>query len=242
MSTLNNFNLPNFKLNNFNSLIAQAREAVMCDSNCQKQKTAEELKQKYLASKTNLDSAPAQVDLAKKNYVTFTQGELAYNNEKDTELHRKAQLVISQFNENFNNEAKQITFQIDSYNGLTINFNNVVDLYLKYKKENIILSKKVKDSTSDVLTNERKTYYENQGIDTLKNFYHYILLLIYGIFVIGYIATAVIYPSQINWKYRFLIVIVLLLLPIISPWILGFTINFIYKIYNLLPKNVHLTV
>ena len=43
----------------------------MCDSNCQRQKTEEELKQKYLASETNLASANNQVDIAQKNYLTF---------------------------------------------------------------------------------------------------------------------------------------------------------------------------
>jgi hypothetical protein len=144
--------------------------------------------------------------------------------------------------ENFNTYLQQIKLQIDSYNGLTLNFKNVVELYLKYKEENKILTEKVKDNSSDVLTNDRKTYYENQGVDTLKSVYNYILLLIYIIFVIGYIFTAAFYQSQINWKIRLLILILLLLLPFIAPWILGLTINLIYKIYELLPKNIHLTI
>lgn len=235
-------NLANFNLNNFNSFIEQARQAVMCDSECQKNKTAEELKQKYLASKTNFASADAQVEISKKNYVTFTKGELFYNNDKENELHKKAKLIISEFNNNFNVELKKIYSQIDTYNGLVVNFNNVVDLYLKYKEENSILDKNYKNSTSDILTNERKTYYENQGIDTLKFVYYYILLIIYCIFVIGYIFTSIFYHSTINWKYRFAILIILLLLPIISPWILYYIIHIIYKIYTFLPKNIHLTI
>ena len=232
----------NFNLNNFNKLIEQARNAVMCDSNCQKQKASEDLKQKYLASQTNLASAPAQVDVAQKNYVTFTQGELAYNNQKQDELHHKAQLIINKFNENLNKYIQQIQLQIDTYNGLVLNFKNVIDLYFKYKKENVILSKKIKDNSSDVLTNDRKTYYENQGIDSLKFVYHYLLLTIYIIFVIGYVVTALLYQSQFNWKIRFFIFIVLVVLPILSPWILGLAINFAHNLYDLLPKNIHLSI
>lgn len=237
MSNMNNFNLTNF-----NKLIEQAKQAVMCDSNCQKQKTEQELKEKYLASQQNLLSADSQEVEAKKNYVVFTKGELTYHNEQQDELHKQAQLIINKFNENFNTYLQQIKLQIDSYNGLTLNFKNVVELYLKYKEENKILTEKVKDNSSDVLTNDRKTYYENQGVDTLKSVYNYILLLIYIIFVIGYIFTAAFYQSQINWKIRLLILILLLLLPFIAPWILGLTINLIYKIYELLPKNIHLTI
>jgi hypothetical protein len=115
-------------------------------------------------------------------------------------------------------------------------------LYLKYKKENLELSKEFKNSSSDVLTNERKTYYENQGIDSLSFVYYYVLFIIYVIFVIGYLITAIFYQSQINWKYRVLYFILLFILPFISTWILEYIIYIIYYIYNLLPKNIHLYV
>jgi len=235
-------NLNNFNLNSFNSFIQKATEAVMCDSNCQKEKTAEELKQKYLASKTNLASASNQVDVAQQNYVTFTQGELVYNDQKEEDLHQKAKIIINKFNQNFDNDSKKITYQIDTYKGLAVNFKNVVELYLSYTKENIELSKQLKDSTSDVLTNERKTYYENQGIDTLNYFYYYLLLFIYVIFVIGYFIASLFYNTQINWKIRFGILLMLLSLPFISTWVLAFVISLVYKVYELLPKNIHLSV
>ena len=235
-------NLDTFNLNNFNAFLEKAKQTVMCDSNCQRQKTEEELKQKYLASETNLASANNQVDIAQKNYLTFTQGELSYGNTKESDLHKKAQLIIGTFNQNFQNESKQINFQIDTYKGLVVNFKNVVELYLTYKKENIELIKDLKNNSSDVLTNERKTYYENQGIETLNFYYYYILLLIYFIFILGYIATAMFYQSQLNWKIRFGILLLLVALPFISPWILAFVISLIYKIYELLPKNIHLSV
>jgi hypothetical protein len=115
-------------------------------------------------------------------------------------------------------------------------------LYLKYKKENLELSKEFKNSSSDVLTNERKTYYENQGIDSLSFVYYYVLFIIYVIFVIGYLITAIFYQSQINWKYRVLYFILLFILPFISTWILGKLVMMIYSIYGLLPTNVHKTL
>jgi len=243
MSNLPNFpNFNNFNFNNFNSFIQQANNAVKCDSNCQKEKSAEELKQKYLASKTNLASAPNQVDVAEKNYVTFTQGELAYNNKKEQELHQKAQIIINKFQDTFKKDVEQINDKINTYNSISVNSQNIADLYLKYKEENIILNKNLKNSTSDVLTNQRKSYYENQGIDTLKYLYKYALLTIYIILVIVYTFMAFLYNSQIKWKKRFGILFLLILLPFISQWILSYTIFLIYKVYELLPKNVHLTI
>lgn len=235
-------NLNNLDLNNFNKLVEQARNAVMCDSNCQKEKNAEELKRKYLASQTNLASAGSQLNEAQKNYVTFTQGELAYNNQKQDELHKKAQLIVNKFNDNLNKYIQQINLQINTYNGLTTNFKNVTELYFKYRAENVFLTKRIKDNTSDILTNDRKTYYENQGIDTLNFVYYYILASVYVIFVIAYIVSAFLYQSQMNWKFRVIIFVLLVFLPSIAPWLLGLAIEVAYKIYDLLPKNVHLTV
>lgn len=237
---MDNFN--NFNLNDFNLFLEKAKEAVMCDSNCQNQKKTEELKEKYLASQTNLASANNQVYVAEKNYLTFTKGELEYNNKNEEDLHKKAQVIISEYIKSFNKDSKQINLQIDTYNGLVANYKNVIELYLKYKKENLELSKEFKNSSSDVLTNERKTYYENQGIDSLSFVYYYVLFIIYVIFVIGYLITAIFYQSQINWKYRVLYFILLFILPFISTWILEYIIYIIYYIYNLLPKNIHLYV
>jgi hypothetical protein len=237
MNAFNGFK--GFNLNNINSFIKKATDVITCDSNCQKQKTAEELKQKYLASQTNLHSASSQVDLAEKNYVTFTEGELAYNNKKERVLHQKAKIIVQKFENNFNNDANQITSKINTYNGITLNLKNVIELYSTYKKENEELSKKLKDNASDVLTNERKSYYESQGVDDLKFSYYYILLSVYVICVIVYSFHALLYTSHISWKYRLSFFIFLLVLPFVSPFALAFTINVIYKIYELLPKNVH---
>ena len=127
----------------FKTLMQQANQVITCDSACQKQKTSEELKQKYLASKTNLASADNQVVVAEKNYVTFTQGELAYNNKKEQELHTKAKLVVSKFQDNFNNDTKQIKAKIDTYNGIIANLSNIIELYSTYKNENIQLKRNI---------------------------------------------------------------------------------------------------
>ena len=53
----------NTKLNN---LILQASQTISCDSTCQKEKTQEDLKKKYLDAQMNEASASNQVQTAKK--------------------------------------------------------------------------------------------------------------------------------------------------------------------------------
>jgi hypothetical protein len=225
-------------MNKFNTLISQASDAILCNSECRKQREADKLKQKYLNSQTNLASASNQLQVAQKNYVTFTQGASGYNDLLDNQLQEKAQEISLKFTENFHTDSQAIKTQIETYQGLLINFKNVAELYLKYKKENVQLIKDLKDETNDVLTNERKTYYEDQKIDGLKGIYFYFLLTIYIICLIGFIIFSLIY-SQSNWKVKLASIIGFIALPFFSTWILGKIIYLIYKVYDMLPKNVY---
>jgi hypothetical protein len=231
-----------FDFNSFNSFIQQANNVLGCNSECQQKNKAEQLKQDYLNSQTNLASADSQVQTAQKNYLTFTEGELGYNQVNTQQLNQKAVMIIDNYKKNFNTEVNKINLNIESYNVLLKNSRNVFDLYLKYKNENIHLYKKLKNDTSDVLTNERKSYYEEQGINSLKFYYYYILLLIYSIVVLCYGVFSFIYPSSYNWTVRFFIFVFLIILPFVSSILLDFAISLFNKITGLLPTNVHLTV
>jgi hypothetical protein len=229
------------QLGQFNSFLQKATDSIMCNSECQKQRQAASLRQKYINARTNLMTAPNQVQIAQKNYVTFTEGEPEYNELLEKQLQQKAELITQKFQENFNKDVKEINTQINTYSGILIHFKNIVELFLTYKKENIKLTKQLKEETNDVLTNERKTYYQDQEIDTLKYYYFYFLLTIYIIVVLCYIVFSLIYPSNTSILKRFGILIALIILPFISSFILGFIIFIAYKVYNLLPKNVYLS-
>jgi uncharacterized protein YgiM (DUF1202 family) len=230
---------PNVNLNKFNSFINQASNAIMCDSNCQKQKQADLLKQKFQTAQANLATAPGQLQVAERNYVTLTQGASAYSDLQDQQLSEEATKIADQINELITAAVADITTDISSYNGLLINFKNVVELHHKYNTENIKLEKKLKNEIDDVSKNDRKTYYENQEIDNLKYYYTYFFMFIYSICVICFVVFGFIYPSQTTVIKRLFIFIGLIILPFISTWILGTFVKFIYYLYSLLPTNVY---
>ena len=226
-------------LDKFNAMIDQATAAISCDSECQNQQKDEQLKQAYLNAQINLATAPNNVYVSRQNYVVFDQGQPAYDELIDSELLQQAQKLTSYYQNNFTDESQNIIFNTNMYSGLLINLKNIFDLFLKYKEENIKLFKQLKDDTNDVLTNDRKTYYQDQGIDNLKFYYHYFFLLIYIITILAYIIYNVMYPSQFSILLRIIFLALMILLPFISTWILGKIIGIIYAIYNLLPKNAH---
>ncbi len=229
-----------FDMSKLNSFIQQASNTIMCNTECQKQKEAEKLKKAYLKSQETLASAPNRLQTAERNYVIYTQGQTAYDELQDRELDEKATVIVDTFKENFDEEVIKIQSQINSYNGLLMNYKNVLELLMKYEKENGELFKDIKKETNDVLTNERKSFYEDQNIGSLKFYYFYFLLIIYVICVLCFAAFSLIYPSQSSWIVRLGIFVLLIVLPFVSTWILGMIIYFIYEGYNLLPKNVYI--
>jgi hypothetical protein len=227
------------RLNYFNSLIAQFQESISCDSACLLKKEKEQLEKQLQEAEVNMISAPQQIVNAQKKLVTFVSGEDGYDAFNEQQLNEKADEKIRGYKEKYDEMAKKITTQINTYEGIFINFENVKDLYLKYKKENDMLMKQVKNTTNDVLTSERKTFYQDQQVDVLKFYYYYIILIIYCICVFCFLIFSFIYPSKTDWKIRLVSFIILILLPFISTWILGLCIYIVYFIYDLIPKNVY---
>jgi hypothetical protein len=228
-----------FDLNKFNSFLQMATQTIACGPECQQNKTADELKNQYLEAETNLTLAEPLYEVARQNYYTYVSGESGYNEMLENELNEEAGLIISRFKEKYDEEISRIQTQLDTYNGVLINFKNVHDLYKKYKQENILLLKKLKEDTNDVLTNERKTYYDYQEIGLLNGYYYYVFLIIYIIVVICYTIFVVIYPSNFSIISRLIILLGFIILPFISTFLLGKIIHLLYWLFGLLPKNVY---
>jgi hypothetical protein len=228
-----------FNINKFNSFLDSAQKTISCGPECQRLKTAEDLKNIYNKSQSNLILAEPQYQVSKRNYYTYVSGESGYTEMIENEMNKKADDMIAKFNEITDDEISKINSQIQTYDGLFVNFRNVVDLYNQYKRENINLHKQLKDDVNNVLTNDRKTYYEDQENENLNKYYYYILLIIYVIVVICFIFFSLIYPSQTSFKTRIILILLFIGLPFIGTWTLGKFIYIVYWLFGLLPKNVY---
>jgi len=228
-----------FDINKLNTLISQATDSLMCNSECKKQREAEKLKQIYLNSQVNMETIKNQEQIAQKNYVIFTQGDEAYNNLRENELQQQAQSIADKFAEKIYTEISKIKRQIDTYDGLILNFENIIDLFMRYRNENKKMIKELKENTNIVFTNERKTYYQDQNVGTLRFYYFYILLSIYIICVISFCGFSLFYPTQTSLKIKIAILISFIALPFISSWILSTLLYLAYEVYKFFPTNVY---
>ena len=113
------------------------------------------------------------------------------------------------------------------------------ELNQKYDDENEDYNTNTTKEFTDLLKNERKTYYQDQGIDSL-DYYYYWLRAVYILTVIVYIISCVIFPSDWSPLKQILILVFLTLLPFGSTYIMTVIIRLLYGAYHLLPKNTYL--
>lgn len=233
--------MANFNLNNFNDLMSQANQLISCGPSCQQQNTASQLRQNYLDAETNMVSAPQQLFSAQKAYYTYTEGESGYNEFINKELQEKADKIANTYQVKIDDDIDITKSKIETYQGLLVNFNNIIDLYNKYKNENSILENKLKNKSSDILTNDRKTYYEDQGINKLNSFY-YFLIIIYGLTVIVFLLSIFLVKTNINFSLRIFILVIMIMYPFICYGLF----HFLYKLYNhirsFFPSNAYRTL
>lgn len=226
-------------LTRFNSLLDKSSEAMLCGPICQKEKKSKELEQKYLDSKTNLQTAPEQLRLATKNYYVYTGGDSKYNEIIEEQLKEKAKIIGDALKVAFSDEIKRAKELNESYNGALINSAHIIDLYKEYLKKNRELERNIKIGVNDVLTNDRKTYYEDQENDSLR-WWNIFYICIYVILVIGFIIACLISPSTLTTFYKILILVLLIVYPFLANPLLYWMIGKIQNFTAMLPKNAYL--
>jgi hypothetical protein len=231
-------NLDTFDLNEFNSLIEQANESISCDATCMQERERQQLLQQYLDAETNVVNAPEHLITTRKKYITFTQGENGYIDFLENELQNKADLIAKTYQSKFDHDVNLILTNIKTFEGFLVNFNNVVDLYKKYKMENNELEKQLKITTSDTLTNDRKAYYEDEGLQRLRTYY-YFFLFIYILVVVVFILAMFLVKTNVTISNRIFILLLLISYPFVCIWLFRTIRNIFKRGMDYLPKNVY---
>jgi hypothetical protein len=221
-----------------NDLLNKSADALLCGPTCQKLKITDELKQKYLDAETNIKTAPIKLEQTKKNYYIYSEGRPFYNNMLEDELKQKADTISELLAENFNDEISSALTMNQYLNTALINSEYTSELFNKYADENIELKLQLRDSRGDILTNDRKTYYETDAIIQLQLWYR-LVWYIYYILMIVFAIAMVVSPSQLTMVKK----VVIFVLLIFYPYYIDYIVRWIHGLYinmrNKLPKNVY---
>jgi len=222
-----------------NDILNKTVSAMKVSPEAQRKQTQSDLEQKYLDSQTKLQTAPLELEKNKKNYYVFRNGEAYYDTMMETELKNKAAQIQQQISEKFSEETSNAKTMNSYYNTQLINSKNTTELYEEYLKKNIVLEKTIKNSHGDVVTNDRKTYYETEAIDSAK-LWHKFLMGCYYILVVAFVISIFVSNSEMSRVKQVVILIALVLYPFIIDAVVKWFLSGYTTLQKDASRNVYL--
>lgn len=226
--------------NNLNSLIDQYSKQVMCGPDCQREKQITNLKQKYLNAQTNIQQGPTVLREAKKNYYTYVGGEGAYTRALEADLKKEAELIATELQTEFDRLINNAYTMKTYYDGILKSYNNTAELYSNYTNKNLLDEEKIKNNNSDILTNDRKSYYEKQQYDSLVGWYRLLMGVFYFIVYIFALGIIVL-QSDFSKVKQVVLFLIIFFFPLYVQWVMRLVLDFI-DYFNPIKKNVYKTI
>jgi hypothetical protein len=216
--------------NKFNTLIELAKDKITCNDACQKERTAQSLKEKMDKLQNDFNNYETNLETSERNYYALqgTTGDNKYN-ELLNERQAKKTAVFINTQITSHNEIKEeldtliTTLNTSKTNGKTLD--DFLEIKLKEKQD---LEKEIENYKSVVQTSDRKVEYELDDFSTSK-FYRKILMFIFYLLLVLYFIYSDFFPSQ---KYKHLNTWIMLSFYIIFPYTIDFFIKILFGILN----------
>lgn len=226
--------------NQINQLVAQSSQSLLCGpgTECERAKNTEDLQKKYLAAQTTVQNAPYLESHAEKDFYVYTQGDAAYNALVNKRLREKAEAKANEFLSTFNENVTNATQLNDILSSLTTNYQHVLELSNTYLEENSILKAKIETFGTDLVTSDRKTFYEIQNYDILKSWYT-IWYWMYYVLVVVFAVGIFISKSSYSLIAKIGLLVLFALYPYIINYIVFYLLKTIANVVSLLPKNIY---
>ena len=221
-----------------NELLEKSSDVLMCGPDCQKAKISDQLKQKYLDAKTTIQTAPITLAQSEKNYYVYTQGEPYYDRLQEKELTLKARSVAQVLKTNFIEELSSANTMNSYLNTALTNSENTKELLDDYIAKNKAIQTTLQNQQGDILTNDRKTYYETEAYERLALWYRF-LWYVYYIFVVIIGLALFLSPGGFSTPAKIGI------LGVFAgyPYYITYATHFVYDnyiwVYSKIPKNVY---
>ena len=139
----------------------------------------------------------------------------------------------NQLIEYFNQQFSLLAIKIDAYNTLTSNLQSNQQLFNSYESNNNQEIKKIEKLEDSVFTNDRKSFYANQSISTIRPYYN-LFYYFYYCLVLLYLSVSIIYYRGFS-----IIESIIFILLIFYPYLVykghyNTTVNILYALIIML--------
>lgn len=225
--------------NQLNQLLAQSSDALLCGPDCQKMRKTDQLRQQYLDAQANVETAPFHLEDAEKSYYMFTGGTSEYDKIRKEQLEKDASAMIASTKATFQQEMENARDLGKTHENLSNTYENTLELYQNYLLKNSDLQKQLHVFKGDTITNDRKSFYESQGVDSLKKWYilwKWIYICVVASFIIGFFLA----KSNYGIISRLLILVGFIVYPFLIQPLFRFIYGVVQQIFSYLPKNIYM--
>ena len=216
-------------------------QAMLCNPECQRQKQIAIYKQQFIDAQNIKATAPSNLHVARKNYVVADLGEPEYNNEIELELTAQANIIAKTYNDQFDFNINQLELLLTTFNRLNTSYNsmkhyntNLLDS-TQYGSDELALNK------DTVIMNDRKTYYETQNYDLLKDWYKLFSWIFWLLFII-FALSLLLVKNELSIKIKGVFIVGIILYYFVAKYILIYFFKFLHYLYQLFPKTVYNTL
>lgn len=228
-------------INKLNNIITQASDFL---TECQVGQPCyiEQLKAAYDKAKYDLLSDPDRVKKTRKEYIVAKYGEFEYNNMIKNEAYQEAEKEILLLIEDYINTLRMVYTQTDALNTAIEGSGYMDDVLVQTVSNNAYTEQRVTQLTNDILTNERKSYYEQDKYNDLKSWYciwFWVYIFLWVIYSLSLFLTNNQY-SYLSIMSKVGLVISFIIYLFIAKFIVLLIISFIVFCTTLFPKNIYL--
>jgi len=204
-------------MNKVNTMVDKVNknDSIACDTDCQRSRKLQELSDIYERAKNEVTTAPHDLLVAERNYLTFKDGEIKYNQIMKKRYDKQADAIISSLSKKYVNEYEEIESLIKPIKHQQRMGGYIDDLANNYKAKTSLLDNDVENTQSDINISNRESYYFNdynnlmEGIYTWFNRLFILLTIIYIASV--FMARKISIPHYRNIS---ILMVVILLIPV----------------------------
>ena len=212
--------------------------ATPISADMQRQLELAALLQSYNNAKETVAIAPSNLKIARKNYVVFDKGQPEYDGEIKAELTAKATTIANAYTDQFNDNIEQMNSLINIQDTLTDSLNSIDKYNTNLQDSTTYGNAEIADTKTDVNINDRKSFYENQNFDTLKD-WHMFIAWVYWLLAIIFILCLLLSNKTLSLMVKGIIIASIFLYYFAMKYILIYLLQLLGYLYTLLPKNVY---
>ena len=212
--------------NNIDSLLQivdrlESNPEILCDEECQNSQVERKLYNDYVASKSNLESAPIQFENAEEKYLKFKYGNNGYMDRATKLVEERIQPEIDSIVKTFNNKL-ELAKSYNTNQAITkdsiLNINSSQEIM----ERNITKNEKVlEDNINQTQMADSKVHYKNQTLSLLTDINYYADLVFYISFLIVAVYVLFFKGKYNDWKYYAMLLGIYFLQPIVNSIIEG---------------------